>query len=212
MTDPTDSTRVLWLTPDKPEDISVGRRQIADHLADDGVSVTLRGTTPRTVARSLRETDRYDVVIGTTRAGAIADAMLKVATGTPLIVDHVDPIRQFTENNSRWLAAAVRRLENAAFRVADRTLYVYAEEADRVERFGPTTKTALGVDFDRFADPGRSRDRLTGRIRPRGARLGERRDLRRRARTDLSRPRTGGRGDGTRRDVDAARPREGVAL
>ena len=171
MTDATEelSTRVLWLTPDKPEDISVGRRRIADHLSDDGLSVTLRGTTPRTVAQSLRERNRYDVVVGTSRAGAIAGAILKIATGTPLIVDHVDPIRQFEENNPRWLAAVVRRLENAAFRVADRVLYVYEEEAERVERFGPTTKTALGVDFDRFADPdptvvSRAESALEGRV------------------------------------------------
>jgi len=45
--------RVLWLTPDKPDNISVGRQRIADHLETRGFDVTLRGTTPRTVLRSL---------------------------------------------------------------------------------------------------------------------------------------------------------------
>ncbi|WP_137288542.1 glycosyltransferase [Natronorubrum halophilum] len=144
---------VLWLTPDKPADISVGRRRIADHLTNEGFAVTVRGTTPKTVLRSLREGGRYDVVVGTTRAGAIAGAVLKLATGTPLVVDHVDPIRQFEENNPRWLAEIVRRLENAAFRVSDHTLYVYAEERERVDRFAAATKTDLGVEFDRFANP-----------------------------------------------------------
>lgn len=144
---------VLWLTPDKPADISVGRQRIADHLSSEGVGVTVRGTTPKTVLRSLRERERYDVVVGTTRAGAIAGAFLKLATGTPLVVDHVDPIRQFEETNPRWLAEIVRRLENAAFRVADHVLYVYAEERARVNRLASATKTDLGVEFDRFATP-----------------------------------------------------------
>ncbi|AEH36964.1 glycosyltransferase [Halopiger xanaduensis] len=153
MTATRPSTAVLWLTPDKPEDISVGRRRIADHLEESGVDVTLRGTTPKTVLQSLRDAGQYDVVAGTTRAGAIAGTAIKLATGTPLIVDHIDPIRQFETNNPRWLAEIVRRLENVAFRVADRVLYVYDEETPRVGRFGTVTKTALGVDFDRFAYP-----------------------------------------------------------
>lgn len=144
---------VLWLTPDKPANISVGRRRIADHLSNDAVAVTLRGTTPKTLLRSLRDGRRYDVIVGTTRAGAVAGSLLKLATGTPLVVDHIDPIRQFEATNPRWLAALVRRLENAAFRLADHVLYVYPEEANRVTRSGAATKTALGVEFDRFANP-----------------------------------------------------------
>ncbi|GAB3669358.1 glycosyltransferase [Halopiger thermotolerans] len=146
-------TTVLWLTPDKSADISVGRRRIASHLGDSSIDVTIRGTTPKTVLQSLRDAGQYDVVIGTTRAGAIAGTAIKLAIGTPLVVDHVDPIRQFEENNPHWLAEVVRQLENVAFRIADRILYVYDEEAPRVERFGTATKTALGVDFDRFANP-----------------------------------------------------------
>lgn len=153
MSEANNETTVLWLTPDKPANISVGRQRIADHLSTSGVSVTLRGTTPRTLARSLRDGRRYDVVVGTTRAGAIGGALLKLATGTPLVVDHIDPIRQFENTSSRWLAAVVRQLENAAFRVADHVLYVYAEEEDRVGRFASATKTNLGVEYDRFANP-----------------------------------------------------------
>ncbi|SER82563.1 glycosyltransferase [Natrinema salaciae] len=153
MTTTSATSRVLWLTPDKPADISVGRQRIADHLSSDGIAVALRGTTPKTVLQSLREADRYDVVVGTTRAGAIAGLVLKLATGTPLVVDHIDPIRQFEATHPRWLGAIVRQLENAAFRIADHVLYVYAEEEDRVERFASATKTDLGVEFDRFANP-----------------------------------------------------------
>lgn len=146
--------RVLWLTPDKPANISVGRRRIADHLEPRGIEVVLRGTTPRTVFASIRDRDRYDAVIGTTRLGAIAGVGLARLGGIPLIVDHVDPIRQFAATAPTTLATGVRWLENAAFALAAHVLYVYPEEKARVRRFAPAaSKTDLGVEYDRFADP-----------------------------------------------------------
>ena len=144
---------VLWLTPDKPTNISVGRRRIADRLEADGFEVTLRGTTPRTLLRSLRERDKYDIVLGTTRSGAFAGALLK-SFGKPLVVDHIDPIRQFADTRSKPLSLAVRAAENIAFRVADHTLYVYDEERERVRRYArAATRTDLGVSYERFANP-----------------------------------------------------------
>ena len=144
---------VLWLTPDKPTNISVGRRRIADRLEADGFEVTLRGTTPRTLLRSLRERADYDIVLGTTRSGAFAGALLK-SFGKPLVVDHIDPIRQFADTRSKPLSLAVRAAENLAFRVADHTLYVYEEERRRVHRYArATTRTDLGVSYERFANP-----------------------------------------------------------
>lgn len=159
--------RVLWLTPDKPANISVGRKRITERLRKIGMDVTLRGTTLRTILESLRERDRYDVVIGTTRAGAFAGALLKLL-GTPLVIDHIDPIRQFGETHSRLLSLAVRLGENVAFSLADHVLYVYDEERARVRRYArAASETDLGVDFDRFADPEfeiieHARDRLAG--------------------------------------------------
>jgi len=145
--------RVLWLTPDKPANVSVGRRRIAEHLREDGIDVTLRGTTPRTLVASLRERGEYDVVVGTTRAGAFAGSVLKLL-GTPFVVDHVDPIRQFADTHSSALPVAVRLAENVAFALADHTCYVYEEERDRVRRYArAATETDLGVAYDRFADP-----------------------------------------------------------
>lgn len=144
---------VLWLTPDKSDNISVGRQRIADHLEAAGHRVAVRGTTPATVLRSLREAGQYDVVVGTTRAGAIAGAAIATLTRTPFVVDHVDPIRQFAANNPAPVAAVVRRLENVAFRLADHVLYVYEEEAERVGHRARSTKTDLGVEYERFADP-----------------------------------------------------------
>ena len=150
----TDRKRVLWLTPDKPANISVGRQRIADHLEENGFDVTLRGTTIQTLLRSIRERGKYDVIIGTTRAGALAGSLLQFAYRTPLVIDHVDPIRQFEETHPRWLATAVRLLENVSFRSSNHVLYVYTEERDRVSRYAPrTSRTDLGVEFERFAEP-----------------------------------------------------------
>lgn len=148
--------RVLWFVPSKPDDISVGRRRLADHLVDEGFDVRLRGTTPRTVLASIREVlaGRYDLVVGTTRAGAIAGVATKVVGRTPLVVDHVDPIRQFAETNPHWLARLVEILEDVAFAASDHVLYVYDEEEPRIRRFASSHgQTDLGVDFARFATP-----------------------------------------------------------
>lgn len=157
--------RVLWLTPDKPANISVGRRRITEQLREDGLDVTLRGTTPQTVLESVRERNRYDVVIGTTRSGALTGILLNLL-GTPLVVDHIDPIRQLTETHPRLLSLAVRLGENVSFVLADHVLYVYDEERDRVMRYATaTTQTDLGVAYDNFVNPTpeaieQARDRL----------------------------------------------------
>lgn len=162
----TRSTRVLWLTPDKPANISVGRRRIAERLEADGLEVTVRGTTPSTVLASLRERTDYDAIVGTTRSGAIAGSLLSVLTGLPLVVDHVDPIRQLKQTHSVWLAVLVCWFENVAFWLAEQVLFVYEEEEARVSRFADRAyPTELGVDYDRVTDPSQSaieaaRDRL----------------------------------------------------
>jgi glycosyltransferase involved in cell wall biosynthesis len=146
--------RVLWLIPDKSEHISVGRQRIAERLEQRGYDVTLRGTTVETVHTALWERERYDVIIGTTRAGGIAGAFLALIAGQPFVVDHVDPIRQFETTHPCWLSVPVRWLEGIVFSVADHVLYVYAEEQSRICRFADSvTKTDLGVAYDRFAEP-----------------------------------------------------------
>lgn len=159
---------VLWFTPDKPEHISVGRQRIAERLDGWGYDVALRGTTPKTLFSALCERDQYDVVIGTTRAGAIAGILVTLISGSSLIVDHVDPIRQFEATHPWWLAGPVRWLEQFAFAVAAHVLYVYPEEKRRIGRFASSvSKTDLGVAYDRFADPSTetiedARSRLSG--------------------------------------------------
>ncbi|ELZ17699.1 glycosyltransferase [Natrinema limicola] len=158
--------RILWLTPDKPDEISVGRERIADHLETAGHDVTLRGTTARTIARSLRDRGRFDIVVGTTRLGAIAGVVVSRVHGVPLVVDHIDPIRQLRATEPDAVVRTVRRLEHLAFRLAAHVLYVYPEEESRLDgRATATSKTDLGVEYERFADPDpavveRTRERL----------------------------------------------------
>jgi glycosyltransferase involved in cell wall biosynthesis len=145
---------LLWLTPDKPADISIGRARLADHLRRAGFTVTIRGTTPQTVLQSLRNGGTYDTLIGTTRAGALAATTVARIHDIPLIIDHVDPIRQFYETTHWPLAAVVDGLEQIAFRLADHILFVYEEERDRIDKSRtPYTQTTLGVDYERFARP-----------------------------------------------------------
>jgi glycosyltransferase involved in cell wall biosynthesis len=150
-------TDVIWFTPDKPTNISVGRSRIADHLQNMGYGVNVRGTTLATVTQTLRERGEYDVVIGTTRAGAIAGAVASKFHGIPLVVDHVDPISQFLETSPRLMGLGVRLAENLAFWCSEATLYVYEEERPRIERYASQpVVTDLGVDFHRFAEPDQS--------------------------------------------------------
>ena len=128
---------------------------MAHHLREYGYGVTVRGTTPSTLLTSLRETGAYDAVIGTTRAGAIAGTLVRLVHRVPLIVDHIDPISQFRRTHPDWLATLVETAENIAFTQSSATMFVYEEEQSRVEARAPVAlKTYLGVDYDRFADPG----------------------------------------------------------
>lgn len=150
----TDCVRILWLTPDKPKNISVGRSRLANHLREHGYGVTLRGTTPETLVRSLWERGAYDAVIGTTRAGAIGGVLVSSVHQIPLVVDHVDPISQFRDTHPDWLATLVKYMENVALSRSAASLFVYEEERERVQKHAPVTrKTALGVDYDRFSEP-----------------------------------------------------------
>jgi len=146
--------RIRWFTPDKPENISVGRQRIACYLRKAGLSIDVTGTTIKTIHEALCERNKYDVILGTTRAGAIAGTALGQITGKPVIVDHIDPIRQFQETHPRPLAVPIRLAENVSFKLADIVFYVYEEECARISRYADqVVKTDLGVDYKRFAEP-----------------------------------------------------------
>lgn len=144
--------RILWLRPDKPDDISVGRHRIAKILEARGHEVRVQNTTLGDFASVLREP--ADVVLGTTRLGALVATWRGLVTGTPAVIDHIDPISQFRRNNGRLKTTVVGAAESVAFRLADHVMVVYDEAVPRVERHARSyTKTTLGVDYERFADP-----------------------------------------------------------
>lgn len=160
---------ILWHTPSKPENISVGRGRVASHLRDMGHTVTVRGTTLDTLRRSIRERGEYDVILGTTRSGAMAGTAIAALTAfqTPFVVDHIDPIDQFKQTDSTPLYLFVRAMETLAFATANHTLFVYDRERSRVARWARDySQTALGVDFERFQSPPEETVRLASEYIP----------------------------------------------
>jgi len=158
-----DNSRILWLAPDKPENLSIGRARIAQGLRDSGYTVNYE---PRRLAHVKTQlTDDYDVLIGTTSLAGIL-GMETGLNGKTFIVDHVDPIRQMYRTVGRTKARLVETLQDVAFRLADGILYVYDEESKRVYQSDAlVSQTTLGVDYDRFQNPtGESRDYIAKRL------------------------------------------------
>jgi len=145
------SADILWLVPDKPENISTGRQRIASGLEALGYGIVQEPRELAHVATQARA--KYDAVIGTTSAGGILTVASRLRD-TPVIIDHVDPVSQTYETSGQLAALCIHALENLAFRLADGVMYVYEGEAERVmrraDRWG---KTRLGVDYGRFAAP-----------------------------------------------------------
>ena len=116
--------------------------------------VELSETSLKNVLKAFKERNKFDAIIGTTRAGAIAGTLVGRVTRKPVVVDHIDPIRQFRETNPPFISASVQIAENISFALADLVLYVYEEEYDRVTRYASENmKTELGVDYRRFENP-----------------------------------------------------------
>lgn len=146
--------RVLWITQNRPDDISVGRRLVAEHLRADGIDVTQRRATPSSVLRSLRDARQYDVVVGTTRAGAIAGMVLSLLARVPLVVDHLDRFSLFSRKVPRPVWWPVWVLENLSLTLAAHVLFVYPEDRGRIARYARSySNTDFGVNYDVFAEP-----------------------------------------------------------
>lgn len=144
-------TRILWLMPDKPDNISTGRNRIADGLESRGHEVTRRTNRVRHGITQL--TDWHDVIIASSAAGGFAAPPAKLQR-IPFVMDHVDPISQMYRTSDYRTAKMVEVLQDVAFRLADGILYVYDEERERVDgRNARVTRTTLGVDYDRFSNP-----------------------------------------------------------
>jgi len=147
----TRDAEILWLTPDKPANLSIGRNRIAKGLKDKGYTVSCE---PRRLAHAKTQlTSEYDVLLGTTSLAGIM-GMASVVRRKAFVVDHVDPIRQMYQTAGDNRARIVETLQNLAFGLADGIVYVYDEEAERVRNNGATVRqTTLGVDYERFQSP-----------------------------------------------------------
>lgn len=144
--------QVLWLRPDKPDNISVGRHRIGLELEARGHEVEIRNATISDFKRVIGNDP--DVVIGTTRLGAFAGTWKRLLSGTPLVVDHIDPISQLRRTHGRFMNWCVSQAEKVVFRIADHVMVVYEEELPRVRRHASNvTHTSLGVDYDLFSEP-----------------------------------------------------------
>ena len=157
------NSQILWLAPDKPDNLSIGRARIAQGLRDRGYTVTYE---PRRLAHVKTQlTADYDVLIGTTSLAGIL-GMETGLNGRTFIVDHVDPIRQMYRTAGNTKARLVETLQDVAFRLADGILYVYDEESERVyQSDAHVEQTTLGVDYERFQTPtGESRDYIAKRL------------------------------------------------
>lgn len=143
---------VLWLRPDKPDGISVGRHRIADELEARGHDVEVRNVNYSN-ARSVLSLSP-DVIVGTTRLAAFVGAAHRVLRGTPLVVDHIDPISQLRRSRGPVVTTTVDYLERLSFRLADYVVVTYENEYERVAQYAPNVvKTSLGVDYELFSDP-----------------------------------------------------------
>jgi len=141
---------VLWVVPDKPDNISTGRQRIAAGLRDRGHAVQLVADRRDAITAARQG---FDAVLSTTPFGGLVGPLAK-RNGSKYVVDYVDPITQLFASSGYVNATAGYGLQHAAFRAADGILYVYDEERHRVENRGvPVRKTTLGVDYSRFADP-----------------------------------------------------------
>lgn len=145
---------ILWLTPDKPDNISIGRKRIANHIRDRGHFVELRGVSGKNLLVSLVDIHSFDIVVGTTHSGAIIGAFLAYISDLPFIVDHIDPIAQLYGTASSPVVAIVNKLELHAFQRAEKVFFVYEEERTRVASSTDSwEKVELGADIDKFENP-----------------------------------------------------------
>ena len=96
----------------------------------------------------------------------MAGLVLAILGRVPLIVDQIDPFKDFEAQVSWPVAKGVLLIENLAIRYADHVLYVYDSELPRIQQYtNDYSQTDFGVEYDQFADPdpiilSRAMDRL----------------------------------------------------
>jgi len=143
--------RIIWVKPEKGTNLSIGRKKIVEKLTKR-YDIEFRRGMNLSVLKELLFGD-YEILIGTTRIGALSGLISKMR-GKRVIIDHVDPIKQFKLTDGFFLGIFVEVLENFAFRFSDAVLITNDEDVGRVKkRAKKVIKSRLGVDFKKFSSP-----------------------------------------------------------
>lgn len=148
-------TNVLWLRPTKPDNISVGRERIAEHLREKNYNIDIQDASGfdaiHAVAAGIK--GEYDIIIGTVRMGLYVGHILSNIIQKPLIGDVTDPISQIN-----YLPSPIYRMifkyEYFALNSADETIFVYESSYKEAERQGINGKKVdNAVNYHQFNDP-----------------------------------------------------------
>jgi glycosyltransferase involved in cell wall biosynthesis len=148
--------RIIWVKPRKEKNISIGRKRIAESIAEGGnYEVEVRNGVDLGALKLLLF-GRYDCLIGTTRIGAFAGLVAKMRA-KKVIIDHVDPIGQFKVTNGKLIGNLVELVEDLAFRFADAVFVTNEEDKLRVsKRAKRVVESRLGIDYESFANTSES--------------------------------------------------------
>jgi glycosyltransferase involved in cell wall biosynthesis len=150
-----DTIRVLWLRPTKPDNISVGRERVAEHLREMECSVDILDASGLDAIRASLVAARgnHDIIVGTVRMGLYVGTILSWLTDRPIIADVTDPIEQIDH-----LPSPVYRFlfefEHFALKTADEVMFVYHSSYTAAKRRGiDGEKIENGVNYEQFDDP-----------------------------------------------------------
>lgn len=151
----TQSASVLWLRPTKPDNISVGRERVAEHLRDMGYSVDILDASGLDAIRASLTAFRanYDIIIGTVRMGLYVGTILSWLTDQPFVADVTDPIEQIDHLPSP-LYKFLFEFEHVALKMADEAMFVYRSSYTSARRHGiDGNKVENAVNYEQFNDP-----------------------------------------------------------
>lgn len=155
MSNENKKTNILWLRPTKPDNISVGRERIAEHLRGENYNIDIQDASGfdafHAIATGIR--GEYDIIIGTVRMGLYVGYILSIIIKKPLIGDVTDPISQINHLPSP-VYQMIFNFEHFVLNAADEAIFVYEssyEEAERREINGKKVDNA--VNYCQFNNP-----------------------------------------------------------
>lgn len=146
---------VLWLRPTKPDNISVGRERIAEHLRKSGYRVDIQDASGFDALRAIltAAAGSYDVIVGTVRMGLYVGVLLSWITARPFVADVTDPIEQVSHLPSP-LFQLLFRFEHLSLEKADEAMFVYNSSYQSAKRCGINgEKVENAVNYKEFNKP-----------------------------------------------------------